>query len=154
MFYRKHPSELIHKPHRLRLIFYYRIYKHPSDMDQTCRTATFLLLPLCVLSRLILTVEHLIDHIPICRIKTKGSIQERPDGLCAATTILIYEVRQILHYSFVSRSVQPTNTQVPSIFRILKRRTSACQNASSLLGSHSIILWRCSPITIFGIFNP
>lgn len=56
-------------------------------MDQACRTATFLLLPLCVLSRLILTVEHLIDHIPICRIKTKKSIQERPDGLCATITI-------------------------------------------------------------------
>ena len=95
MFYRKHPSELIHKPHRLRLIFYYRIYKHPSDMNQACRTSTFLLLLLCVLIRLILTVEHLIYHISVRRIETKESIQERSDDLRAATAILIYEVRQI-----------------------------------------------------------
>lgn len=89
---------------------FFNIWPHPSDMDQACRTATFLLLTLCVLSRLILIVEHLIDYISVCRIETKESIQER--------------------------------------------RTSACQNASSLLDSHSIALWRCSPITLFGIFNP
>ena len=106
MFYRKHPSELIHKPHRFKLIFYYRIYKHPSDMNQTCRTATFLLLLLCVLIRFILTVEYLIDHISVCRIKTKESIQEWSDGLCAATAVLIYEVRQIYAVS----SYSPTYT--------------------------------------------